>query len=64
MYSISALVQIEERIHCKIISFTYDLLHTNQPQYLRKLIKINILVSLVLSIILLYAASLHLLLKN
>ena len=34
-------LKIEECIHCKIISLTYDSLHTLQPQYLRKLINIK-----------------------
>ena len=44
-------LKIEERIHYKIISLTYDFIHTSQPQYLRKLI--NIKPPLVLPIILL-----------
>ena len=34
-------LKIEERIHYKIISLTYDSLHISQPQYLRKLINIK-----------------------
>ena len=34
-------LKIEERIHYKIISLTYDYLHTSQPHYLRKLINIK-----------------------
>ena len=34
-------LKIEERIHYKIISLTYDSLHTSQPQYPRKLINIK-----------------------
>ena len=34
-------LKIEECIHDKIISLTYDSLHTSQPQYLRRLINIK-----------------------
>ena len=34
-------LNIEELIHYKIISLTYNLLHTSQPLYLRKLINIK-----------------------
>ena len=34
-------LKIEGRIHYKIISLTYDFLHTSQPQYLRRLINIK-----------------------
>ena len=34
-------LKIEECIHYKIISLTYDFLHTSQPQYLRKLVNIK-----------------------
>ena len=33
-------LKMKEFIHHKIISLTYDLLHTSQSQYLRKLINI------------------------
>ena len=60
---ISALAQMEEYIHYKIISFTYDLLHTLQPQYLKNLSILNLLALLVFPIILLYSAHLALILK-
>ena len=35
-------LNIEDHIHYKIISLTYDFLHTSLPQYLRKLINIKL----------------------
>ena len=49
-------IKIEERIHYKIISITYDSLHTSQLQYRRKRINIKPAAPLVLPIILLYFA--------
>ena len=49
-------LKIEERIHYKIISLTYDFLHTSQPNTSENLSILNLLAPLVLPIISLYSA--------